>query len=557
MQGIMMNTAYTVGDYLLDRLNYAGVTELFGVPGDYNLQFLDHVISHPKIAWVGCTNELNAAYGADGYARRKGAAALLTTFGVGELSALNGLAGSYAEYLPVIHIVGAPPLSSQRKGELLHHSLGDGNFGHFAKMSQPVSVAQGLLTPENALEEIDRVISQALYHSRPGYLLLPSDVAALPVFSRAAPPTVLTPALSEDSLTAFVAAARELMQGAGRVALLGDFLADRFGVQEALSRWMEEVPLPHATLLMGKGLFNEQRPHFAGTYSGAASCPVVKQAIEQVDVLINIGVRFTDTITAGFTQKLPQGKCIDVDPFSARIGKQIFHQLPMHAAVQALHKLTAELCAEWETPHFTRTPLPVSDNIPLDQQVFWQQIQEFLQPDDILVVEQGTASFGAAALNLPQGCDFIVQPLWGSIGFTLPAAFGAQTAEPERRVILIIGDGSAQLTLQGLGAAIRYGLKTTIFVINNDGYTVERAIHGETQRYNDIAQWNWTLFPAAFGGKNVLSERVEDRHQLSAVMAKIRGKPQLAWVEVVLPKMDIPELLVAVTQSIAKRNSGQ
>src|SRR5476651_1670959 len=208
-----MDNLYTVGDYLLDRLSFSGISELFGVPGDYNLQFLDSVISHQEITWVGCTNELNAAYGADGYARRKGAAALLTTFGVGELSALNGLAGSYAEYLPVIHIVGAPALSSQRKGELLHHSLGDGNFSHFAKMSQPVSVAQGLLTPENALEEIDRVITQALYHSRPGYLLLPSDVSALPVASRAAPQKPPAAAFSQDSLTAFVQATRELMQG--------------------------------------------------------------------------------------------------------------------------------------------------------------------------------------------------------------------------------------------------------------------------------------------------------------------------------------------------------
>jgi len=552
-----MDKAYTVGDYLLDRLALSHITELFGVPGDYNLRFLDHVISHQKITWVGCTNELNAAYGADGYARRNGAAALLTTFGVGELSALNGLAGSYAEYLPVIHVVGAPALSSQRKGELLHHSLGDGNFSRFAEMSRQISVAQGVLTAENALEEIDRVVSEALYHSRPGYLLLPSDVAALPVSERAQAQPLRQPPFSQHSLHAFVDAARELMQGARRVALLADFLADRFKANDALANWVSDVPLPHATLLMGKGLFDEQHPHFAGTYSGAASGPVVKKVIEQADVVINVGVRFTDTITAGFSQKLPEGKCIDIDPFSARIGKQVFHQLPMIEAVKALHQLTAELSPGFEKPHFSRTPLPESASHSFDQHVFWQHMQAFLQPNDILVVEQGTASFGAAALNLPTGCDFIVQPLWGSIGFTLPAAFGAQTAEPERRVVLIIGDGSAQLTLQGLGAAIRYGLKTAIFIINNDGYTVERAIHGETQRYNDIARWNWTLFPAAFGDASVLSERVESAQQLSDVMAKISAKKQLSWIEVVLPKMDIPELLDAVTKSIAKRNSGQ
>ncbi|HCC11394.1 MAG TPA: indolepyruvate decarboxylase, partial [Atlantibacter hermannii] len=86
-----MTLRYCVADYLLDRLAQSGITHLFGVPGDYNLQFLDNVIAHNDVAWVGCANELNAAYAADGYARCKGAGALLTTFGVGELSALNGV----------------------------------------------------------------------------------------------------------------------------------------------------------------------------------------------------------------------------------------------------------------------------------------------------------------------------------------------------------------------------------------------------------------------------------------------------------------------------------
>lgn len=88
-----MQNPYTVADYLLDRLAGCGIGHLFGVPGDYNLQFLDHVIDHPTLRWVGCANELNAAYAADGYARMSGAGALLTTFGVGELSAINGIAG--------------------------------------------------------------------------------------------------------------------------------------------------------------------------------------------------------------------------------------------------------------------------------------------------------------------------------------------------------------------------------------------------------------------------------------------------------------------------------
>ncbi|WP_265332147.1 thiamine pyrophosphate-binding protein, partial [Hafnia alvei] len=136
------STVYSVSDYLLDRLSQAGIQHVFGVPGDYNLRFLDFVTAHADLEWVGCANELNAAYAADGYARCAPAAALVTTFGVGELSAINGTAGSYAEYLPVIHIVGAPNRRSQQKGELLHHTLGDGDYGHFYRMAAEVTCSQ-------------------------------------------------------------------------------------------------------------------------------------------------------------------------------------------------------------------------------------------------------------------------------------------------------------------------------------------------------------------------------------------------------------------------------
>ena len=98
---------------------------MHGVPGDYNLVALDYL---PKagLNWVGSVNELNAGYAADGYARIKGIAAIITTFGVGELSALNAIAGSYSEYVPVIHIVGTPSTLSQANGMLLHHTLGNG-----------------------------------------------------------------------------------------------------------------------------------------------------------------------------------------------------------------------------------------------------------------------------------------------------------------------------------------------------------------------------------------------------------------------------------------------
>ncbi len=112
---------YTIADYLFDRIYEAGATDIFGVPGDFNLPFLDNVIASDKLRWVGNTNELNAGYTADGYARERGFSAFVTTFGVGELSAVNATAGSFAEYAPVLHIVGAPSTALQDSKRRIHH----------------------------------------------------------------------------------------------------------------------------------------------------------------------------------------------------------------------------------------------------------------------------------------------------------------------------------------------------------------------------------------------------------------------------------------------------
>ncbi|EOF5503036.1 alpha-keto acid decarboxylase family protein [Salmonella enterica] len=550
-----MQNPYTVADYLLDRLAGCGIGHLFGVPGDYNLQFLDHVIDHPTLRWVGCANELNAAYAADGYARMSGAGALLTTFGVGELSAINGIAGSYAEYVPVLHIVGAPCSAAQQRGELMHHTLGDGDFRHFYRMSQAISVASAILDEQNACFEIDRVLGEMLAARRPGYIMLPADVAK----KTAIPPTqaLALPVHEAQSgvETAFRYHARQCLMNSRRIALLADFLAGRFGLRPLLQRWMAETPIAHATLLMGKGLFDEQHPNFVGTYSAGASSKEVRQAIEDADRVICVGTRFVDTLTAGFTQQLPAERTLEIQPYASRIGETWFN-LPMAQAVSTLRELCLE-CA-FAPPPTRSAGQPVRiDKGELTQESFWQTLQQYLKPGDIILVDQGTAAFGAAALSLPDGAEVVVQPLWGSIGYSLPAAFGAQTACPDRRVILIIGDGAAQLTIQEMGSMLRDGQAPVILLLNNDGYTVERAIHGAAQRYNDIASWNWTQIPPALNAaQQAECWRVKQAIQLAEVLERLARPQRLSFIEVMLPKADLPELLRTVTRALEARNGG-
>jgi hypothetical protein len=111
---------YVFGDYPGDRL--AGADRVFGVPGDYTLALLDYLTAQPNMAWTRCANELTAGYAADGYARMRGIGALCTTFGVGERSAISAVAGSFAEHVPVAHIVGSPALGVQAAAQIVHHS---------------------------------------------------------------------------------------------------------------------------------------------------------------------------------------------------------------------------------------------------------------------------------------------------------------------------------------------------------------------------------------------------------------------------------------------------
>src|SRR5215813_5931836 len=169
----------SIGNFLLRRLQEAGIRHLFGVPGDYNLELLQQLEDRGEPAWAGNCNELNASYSADAYARINGLGALIVTHGVGALSAINGIAGAYSEHVPVILISGSLPLRATQRGDLMHHTLADREKGDFCRMFEEVTVAQARLTPENAVAEIDRLVVTAWRRKLPVYMELPSDISYL------------------------------------------------------------------------------------------------------------------------------------------------------------------------------------------------------------------------------------------------------------------------------------------------------------------------------------------------------------------------------------------
>jgi len=183
------------------------------------------------------------------------------------------------------------------------------------------------------------------------------------------------------------------------------------------------------------------------------------------------------------------------------------------------------------------TALETSDT-PLTQAEFWGALQNFVRPGDVIIAEDGTSSSGGTKLVLPEGCTFITQAIWGSIGYTLGALLGTLKAAPERRHILLIGDGSFQLTAQELSTILRHDLKPLIFLINNGGYTIERTILGLHAKYNDVANWHYADLPRVFSRREVASHVVATSKELSEVLRAVDDS--FIFVELLTKPDDAP-----------------
>lgn len=226
--------ATSVIDYIVQRLADEGITDCFGVPGDYAFPVCDAVDRNPNIRWVGCSNELNASYAADGYARVRGAAMLSTTYAVGELSAINGVMGAKAERSLVYHVVGMPSYQNQRVHKILHHTFGDGVFGNFVNISAQAACCHAVINPDNCMIEMERVITEARRNNQPAYIVVPGDYALAPVTPTEVRPVTLKS--NEASLEKAVAAIAERVRGAKSIVAFPAFTLARLRLQKEARR---------------------------------------------------------------------------------------------------------------------------------------------------------------------------------------------------------------------------------------------------------------------------------------------------------------------------------
>ena len=527
------------------------VKHIFGVPGDYNLAFLDFIEADPDLKWIGNCNELNAAYAADGYARRTGFGVVVTTHGVGELSAINGIAGSYAENVPVLHIVGYPTTKILEAELPVHHSLAHGDKSNFLHCFDKITCSNSILSKANYVNKLLHTISKMLETKTPAVIALPCDLLDLDVSEQVMDVQFYQPQSITISNDLLANIKDKYLQAKNPVIILGSDVHS-FSWNEKVQELIKKLNIPVAALFMGKAILNEQDEHYIGMYAGDLSYPNnVQEIVESSDCIISIGTRRTDFTTGGFSDKYAQlENNLVIKPDYVSIGKSFYKNIHIPSLLQHLTELLP-------TNNNYKLKSVIDNKIDLakwNQDNFWPYVaQNIIQPDDVVAAEAGTSLFGLLWQKLPKNVSFISQILWGSIGYSLPAIFGAVLANPNSNGVLIIGDGSFLLTAQELSSMVRYNANITILLINNNGYTVERAIHGATQSYNDIPNWDYSAFARSVGVKH--TAKIHSFTELENNI-KLLSESGPKFIECFFDQFDAPELLQKIAQNTQKQNKG-
>ncbi len=529
----------TLVDYLIEQLEKLGINDFFGLPGDFNFNIVEAIEKNNNTNWIGCTNELNAGYAADGYARTKGYGAIVTTYGVGELSAINAVAGSFAEYVPVIKIAGVPSTKNIANNDVLHHNFAEPNYYAFKNAYSNVTQTTAYLTRENAKEEIDRVISDLINYKKPVYLAIPDDICEMKIKNE---PNIIKLKSDEKNLSKALNHIMDLLKKAKKPTVIADILCERFEAKKELIDFLNQTNYPSATLLMGKSLLDENVKSYMGIYLGKNWNKKIYNYVNNSDCIISIGTIYSDLNTFGFDFNYNPSSMIEIKGTYCVVENIQYKNVLMKDILIELSKIAPVFDSTY--PRETNPlEITIEENKELKSDYIYSKLQNFIKEDDIVFSETGIVEFGFAPMKLPKNVKLNNQVLWGSIGWATPACFGASIARKDKRVILITGEGSHQLTAQEVSSMMRYNVKPIIIVINNSGYTIERVLcKNPMDEFNNISSWNYSKLTEVFNGE-ACSYRAETNKDFDRALeqAQTEQRNKLCYIEAIVDKMDLPQ----------------
>ncbi|MFM7039382.1 MAG: alpha-keto acid decarboxylase family protein [Planctomycetaceae bacterium] len=537
-----------LGEYLIQRLQDFGVRDVFGIPGDFVLQFYGMLEQSP-LRVIGTTSEACAGYAADGYARINGVGCVCVTYCVGGLSLCNAVAGAYAEKSPVIVISGAPGMGERRADPLLHHRVRD--FHTQRDVFEKITIASASLEDElTAFREIDRVLAACARYKRPVFLEIPRDkvLAECPYPHRPAEEQQRSDAAA---LAAAVAEAREMLSAAKQPAIVAGIELHRFGLQDQVLRFAEQNRIPISATLLGKSVVSERHPLYLGVYEGAMGRQEVQAYIESSDCVALLGAFMSDINLGGFTAHLDPARCIYATSEKLRIGHHYFHDVLFSDFMQAL--AAPEFAVRRKAPRIHQPEVRAWKAVPeaaMTISRLFAKINAILDDNLVVVADTGDSLFAAADLAISQRTEFLSTAYYTSMGFAIPAAVGVQAANRNLRPLVLVGDGAFQMTCMELSTAVRKQFNPIVVVLNNKGYSTERFI--QEGPFNDIHNWQYHRLPELLGSGWGFEVHTEGDLE-KAFRAALANVDCFSILNVHLDKLDVSPALKRLAARLAER----
>jgi indolepyruvate decarboxylase len=534
----------------------------FAVAGDFNLVLLDQLLTNKDLEQVYCCNELNCGYSAEGYARACGAAAAVVTFSVGGLSAINAIAGAYAENLPVILVSGAPNTNDRATEHLIHHTLATHDWSYQLEIAKKLTCAAVAVTSaEDAPHQIDYAIRSALREKKPAYIEIACNVAAAPC----AAPGPISAVISEEpsnpeTLEAAISTAAEFLHGKQKPVLMIGSKLRAAGAEKQAIELAEALGCAVTVMAAAKSFFPEDHPQFAGIYWGEVSSPGAREIVDWSDSVVCVGTIFNDYSTVGWTA-MPSGPgVLTADQNRVHFYGHNFGRIDLRDFLSGLARRVQKRDATMTEYNRIRTerlpPQPAKPDAKLTRSELFRLVRPLLTADTTVIAETGDSWFNGMAMTLPGGARFEIEMQWGSIGWAVPATFGYAVGAGQRRVIALIGDGSFQLTAQEVAQMVRRRLPVIIFLVNNHGYTIEVEIHDGP--YNNIKNWDYAGLVQVFNaedGRGRGLRATNGRELAEAIEVALANGDGPTLIECIIDRDDCSPELISWGRQVARANA--
>jgi indolepyruvate decarboxylase len=532
-----------LGDFLVAYLRRAGVTHIFGLPGDLVLGLFHRFGKRRDLEIVTLSHEPAVGFAADGYARStRRLGVVCVTYGAGGYNVVNPIAGAYAEQVPLLVVSGGPG-DAEQKLSGIHHQAKDIE-GQCRVFSEVTCDARILSPPERAAQEIHDVVRKIASEHRPGYIEIHRDTVDTPI---PVPKHIVEwdgtfprPSSDRRKLAEAIADTAERINAAKRPILIGGVELFRERAEGAFLRLAEKLGIPVVTTVLAKGVFPMDHPQHMGIHIGPFSAPEIQKRVRSADLVLAMGTQLTDMNLGAARPQVLRDRSVWASGHRVNVSFHTYTDVTLKDFVAGL--------AKQRLPRF-RERVRYYDNLKRPARRAGGARSKKLSINDLLVelndfladhpgydvfAESGDSLFGGLELRLRADGLYLGQGYYASMGFAVPAAMGAQIGRG-RRPLVLCGDGGFQMTGPEISHAPKLGLSPVVVLVNNGGWGIFRPV-SPRQDLLDIPPWPYAALARAWGGIGV---QAHNRDELKTALRNAHGADGFVVIECLIPPTDI------------------